>query len=109
MCVSKSISFNTFLSLQESVELPLTHPEYYEEMGIKPPKGVILYGSPGTGEWVWYPVWGCGTQPGGVVLRLGVLYPDWEYGTQPGGCGTQPGGTQLGVWYPAWGCELVQD
>ena len=34
---------------QESVELPLTHPEYYEEMGIKPPKGVILYGAPGTG------------------------------------------------------------
>jgi 26S proteasome regulatory subunit T2 len=35
---------------QESVELPLTHPEYYEEMGIKPPKGVILYGPPGTGK-----------------------------------------------------------
>merc|ERR1712014_128768 len=34
----------------ESVELPLTHPEYYEEMGIKPPKGVILYGPPGTGK-----------------------------------------------------------
>ena len=85
MCVSKSISFNTFLSLQESVELPLTHPEYYEEMGIKPPKGVILYGSPGTGEWVWYPAWGCGTQAGGVVPRLGVWYPTW------------------GVWYPTWG------
>ena len=37
-------------SMQESVELPLTHPEYYEEMGIKPPKGVILYGAPGTGH-----------------------------------------------------------
>ena len=35
---------------KESVELPLTHPELYEEMGIKPPKGVILYGPPGTGE-----------------------------------------------------------
>ena len=35
---------------QESVELPLTHPELYEEMGIKPPKGVILYGAPGTGK-----------------------------------------------------------
>jgi 26S proteasome regulatory subunit T2 len=30
--------------------LPLTHPELYEEIGIKPPKGVILYGSPGTGK-----------------------------------------------------------
>jgi len=36
--------------IKESVELPLTHPEYYEEMGIKPPKGVILYGCPGTGK-----------------------------------------------------------
>ncbi|KAH7713322.1 hypothetical protein AAVH_19325 [Aphelenchoides avenae] len=36
--------------IKEAVELPLTHPEYYEEMGIKPPKGVILYGSPGTGK-----------------------------------------------------------
>lgn len=37
--------------IKEAVELPLTHPELYEEMGIKPPKGVILYGAPGTGEW----------------------------------------------------------
>ncbi|XP_065189923.1 26S proteasome regulatory subunit 4-like [Sycon ciliatum] len=36
--------------IKESVELPLTHPEYYEDMGIKPPKGVILYGPPGTGK-----------------------------------------------------------
>ncbi|PIC44769.1 hypothetical protein B9Z55_005023 [Caenorhabditis nigoni] len=36
--------------LKESVELPLTHPEYYEEMGITAPKGVILYGEPGTGK-----------------------------------------------------------
>jgi len=28
-----------------------SHPEYYEEMGIKPPKGVILYGPPGTGTY----------------------------------------------------------
>jgi 26S proteasome regulatory subunit T2 len=35
---------------QEAVELPMTHPELYEEVGIKPPKGVILYGEPGTGK-----------------------------------------------------------
>lgn len=44
------IVLGLFFFQQESVELPLTHPEYYEEMGIKPPKGVILYGAPGTGE-----------------------------------------------------------
>lgn len=36
--------------VKEAVELPLTHPELYEEMGIAPPKGVILYGAPGTGK-----------------------------------------------------------
>jgi len=36
--------------IKESVELPLTHPELYEDIGIKPPKGVILYGVPGTGK-----------------------------------------------------------
>lgn len=36
--------------IKESVELPLTRPELYEEMGIVPPKGVILYGAPGTGK-----------------------------------------------------------
>merc|ERR1711997_325041 len=36
--------------IKESVELPMTHPEYYEDIGIKPPKGVILYGPPGTGK-----------------------------------------------------------
>ncbi|KAI9482346.1 ATPase of 26S proteasome regulatory subunit 4 [Coemansia sp. RSA 989] len=38
------------MEIKEAVELPLTHPEFYEEMGIKPPKGVILYGVPGTGK-----------------------------------------------------------
>jgi 26S proteasome regulatory subunit T2 len=36
--------------VKESVELPLTHPELYEDMGITPPKGCIFYGPPGTGK-----------------------------------------------------------
>uniref|UniRef100_A0A2N9HDN1 AAA+ ATPase domain-containing protein n=1 Tax=Fagus sylvatica TaxID=28930 RepID=A0A2N9HDN1_FAGSY len=36
--------------IKEAVELPLTNPELYEDIGIKPPKGVILYGEPGTGK-----------------------------------------------------------
>jgi 26S proteasome regulatory subunit T2 len=36
--------------IKEAVEYPLSHPELYEEIGIKPPKGVILYGVPGTGK-----------------------------------------------------------
>ena len=38
------------MEIKEAVELPLTHPELYEDIGIKPPKGVILYGEPGTGK-----------------------------------------------------------
>eukprot|EP00913_Durusdinium_trenchii_P022054 g20724.t1 len=38
------------MEIKEAVELPLTHPELYEDVGIKPPKGVILYGVPGTGK-----------------------------------------------------------
>ena len=41
---------NQIREIKEAVELPLTHPELYEEIGIKPPKGVILYGEPGTGK-----------------------------------------------------------
>ena len=36
--------------IKEAVELPLTNPELYEDIGVKPPKGVILYGEPGTGK-----------------------------------------------------------
>ncbi|KAH9298618.1 hypothetical protein KI387_030300, partial [Taxus chinensis] len=34
--------------IKEIMELPLTHPKLYEDIGINPPKGVILYGEPGT-------------------------------------------------------------
>ncbi len=34
----------------ETIELPLTRPEAFKEMGIQPPRGVLLYGAPGTGK-----------------------------------------------------------
>jgi len=36
--------------IREMVELPLKHPEVFERLGIQPPKGVLLHGSPGTGK-----------------------------------------------------------
>ena len=36
--------------VRESVELPLTEPKLFEELGIEPPSGVLLHGAPGTGK-----------------------------------------------------------
>ncbi|KAL0236824.1 hypothetical protein PCE1_000221 [Barthelona sp. PCE] len=36
--------------VRESVELPLTHSGLYEQIGIDPPRGVLLFGPPGCGK-----------------------------------------------------------
>ncbi len=36
--------------VREMVELPLRHPELFQRLGIEPPKGVLLHGSPGCGK-----------------------------------------------------------
>ena len=36
--------------LKESIEWPLNRPETFEHFGIKPPRGIILFGAPGTGK-----------------------------------------------------------
>lgn len=33
--------------LKESVEWPLLHPDTFERLGVRPPRGVLLYGPPG--------------------------------------------------------------
>ena len=38
------------ISVKEAIELPLTSPELFVKVGIKPPKGILLVGPPGCGK-----------------------------------------------------------
>lgn len=38
------------ISVKEAIELPLTSPELFRKVGIKPPKGILLVGPPGCGK-----------------------------------------------------------
>ncbi len=41
---------NEMQKIREMVELPIRYPELFERLGIEPPKGVLLFGAPGTGK-----------------------------------------------------------
>lgn len=36
--------------IRDAVELPFRHPELFAEHGLRPPKGILLYGPPGCGK-----------------------------------------------------------
>eukprot|EP00003_Mantamonas_plastica_P005748 TRINITY_DN1467_c0_g1_i1.p1 TRINITY_DN1467_c0_g1~~TRINITY_DN1467_c0_g1_i1.p1 ORF type:complete len:819 (-),score=356.79 TRINITY_DN1467_c0_g1_i1:101-2557(-) len=36
--------------IREMVELPLRHPKLFKSIGVKPPKGLLLFGPPGSGK-----------------------------------------------------------
>ena len=36
--------------MREAVELPLTHFDLYKQIGIDPPRGVLMFGPPGCGK-----------------------------------------------------------
>ena len=69
--------------LRESIELPLMNPELFLRVGIKPPKGVLLYGPPGA----WFGVLACSSSPraGSCLVMpwrrgIEVRHPDRPHG-----------------------------
>ena len=38
------------VQIREMVELPIRHPELFKNIGIKPPRGILLFGPPGSGK-----------------------------------------------------------
>jgi len=36
--------------IRELVELPLRHPQLFSTVGVKPPRGILMYGPPGSGK-----------------------------------------------------------
>ncbi|MBT4540689.1 CDC48 family AAA ATPase [Candidatus Woesearchaeota archaeon] len=41
---------NVKQELKEAVEWPLKYPESFKRLGVRPPRGILLYGAPGTGK-----------------------------------------------------------
>lgn len=54
--------------LREAVVYPITHKELYDNIGIRPPKGVLMFGPPGTGKTMMARA--CAAQTNACFLKL---------------------------------------
>ncbi len=70
--------------LREAVEWPLKYPEKFKELGIRPPKGVLLYGPPGCGKTLLAKAVATESEANFIAVRGPELMSKWVGETERG-------------------------
>jgi len=65
------------MMLEEAVELPLKNPEVFEKMGIRTPKGILLYGPPGCGKTLLAKAVATESEANFISIRGPELFSKW--------------------------------
>ena len=70
--------------LREAVEWPLKYPDRFKELGIKPPKGILLYGPPGCGKTLLAKAVATESEANFIAVRGPELMSKWVGETERG-------------------------
>ncbi|MCS7146343.1 MAG: CDC48 family AAA ATPase [Nitrososphaerota archaeon] len=63
--------------LVEAIEWPLKYPEKFEKLGIRPPKGILLYGPPGCGKTLLAKAIATESEANFVTIKGPEIYSKW--------------------------------
>jgi len=63
--------------LRDWIELPLKNPEAFDRLGLRPPKGVLLCGPPGTGKTTLAKILACESQAAFFSISPGDIASSW--------------------------------
>lgn len=64
--------------VEQAVLLPLSHPELFAALGVRPPRGVLLHGQPGTGKTLLARALATAGQAGFIAIRGPELLTEWQ-------------------------------